>query len=231
MTSKKIVALLFVISWSTGCSPLPFQETSHDHLSAASPRDLVQRFAASQALRFQLLNSIVFEYNWQAFSGIGYLNVDRDSGRFKVACLNTLGVKLFELSGDGDQVTDLYTIPAFSRFGSVTAAVGADIRRMYLNIVPSANAEIWWRSDSAVRLREPSPEGTIEYVFAGPDGDVVEKNCYKENGLAWRASYYEYREEGGKRFPRGIVFQNFDYHYRLIVRQRELIRENDQTGN
>jgi hypothetical protein len=231
MTKTGIAACTVILLAALGCRPVPFREPVSTPFSGGAAQDLIGHYRQRLPLHFRLLNSIVFEYNWQAFSGIGYLEVDRRGGVFKVVCLNPMGVKLFELAGDQNQVTDLYTIAALNRFGNVTGAVGVDIRRMYLNATPSAEAKISWRSSHSVRLREESPEGTLEYVFAGPEGDLAEKNCYKENGLAWRASYHEYREENGKRFPGGILFLNYDQHYRLIVRQREFVRENNQTGN
>jgi hypothetical protein len=135
--------------------------------------------------------------------------------------MNPLGVKLFELSGDRNIVTNHYTIAAFSRYDELTTAVGADIKRIYFDLIPSADARIWRRRYS-VSFRQPSGGGTLEYVFAGAAGDLIEKNYYAEDGIAWRASYYEYREQNGKRWPRGIIFINYHYGYRLTIRQKEL---------
>lgn len=227
---KNTVLLFITLLCAGGCTPAPFQETARGPLPAERPQLLIERQQTRTAGRFQLLNSIVFEYNWHAFSGLGYLDIDRSTGLFKVVCLTPMGVKLFELSGDRTTVTNRYTIPAFSRYGDITTVVGNDIRRIYFDVVPSADAQIR-TCRHGVRFRQSSPEGTVEYVFSGPEGDLVEKNCYRENGLAWRASYYEYREENGKRLPAGILFLNYEHGYRLTVRQKELLRENDQAGN
>jgi hypothetical protein len=213
-------SFLIVFLLIASCSTVPFRETAYAPVGAENPQSLVQRFQASLPDKFQLLNTVVFEYNWRKFAAVGYLDIDRQAGAFKVACLNPMGVKLFELSGDRNSITDLYTIAAFSRYGDITTVVGNDIRRIYFDLVPSAHARIWKRTYS-MSFRQPSGAGTLEYIFSGPQADLVEKNYYDNDGLSWRVSYYEYRDQNGKRFPQGIVLLNYHYHYRLTVRHRE----------
>lgn len=219
MKARSILILLLFLS--AGCSTVPFRGPERVPLAAGDARSLVERFQRGIADSFQLLNTVVFEYNWRTFSGLGYLDIDRSAGVFKVVCLNPMGVKLFELSGDRHSVTNHYTIAAFARYGDVTSTVGNDIRRIYFDLVPAAGASIW-KQKYRIRFRQPSGSGTLEFVFSGADGDLVEKNYYGDGGIHWRASYYEYREQNGKRFPQGIVFLNYQYGYRLTVRQKEL---------
>jgi hypothetical protein len=216
---KKILCLI-LLPLIAACSAVPFQETARVPLGPEGPRSLVERFQTGLPGSFQLLTSVVFEYNWRKFAAVGYLDINRRDGLFKVACLNPMGVKLFELSGDEKSVTNLYTIAAFNRYGDITTVVGNDIRRIYFDLVPSAEARIWKRKYS-VSFRQPSGPGTMEYIFSGPQADLVEKNYYDDSGIAWRVSYYEYRDQNGKRFPQGIVLLNYQYHYRLTVRHKE----------
>ena len=222
---KKLALLCMGAVLAAGCVAVPFQEPELLPVGSDQPKTLVERFQAAQPESFQLLNSIVFEYNWRTFSGIGYLDVDRQSGVFQVVCLNPMGVKLFELSGDQRSVTNRYTIEAFSRYGDVTTAVGTDIRRIYFDLVPAPDARAGKRTYT-VSFRQPFGDGILEYIFAGKTGDLIEKNYYAENGLAWRASYYEYRDQNGKRWPQGILYLNYQYGYRLTIRQKELRLEN-----
>jgi hypothetical protein len=218
---KKIVPLFILMLIAAACHPVPFQKPVLVPLSSGQPQNIVERFQASLPDSFQLLNTVVFEYNWRTFSGIGYIDINRQDKLFKVVCLNPMGVKLFELSGDQNTITNHYTIAAFTRYGDMTTAVGNDIRRIYFDLVPSAEARIWKRKYS-VSFRQSSGSGTMEYIFAGAAGDLVEKNYYDDSGLSWRVSYYEYREQNGKRFPQGIIFVQYQYGYRLTVRQKEL---------
>jgi hypothetical protein len=218
---KRHSLVIIIGALLAGCSTVPFERPACVPLSSGQQGTIVERFQTALPESFQLLNSIVFEYNWRAFSGIGYLDIDRNNRVFKVVCLNPMGVKLFELSGDRNSVTNHYTIAAFSRYGDVTTAVGNDIRRIYFDLIPSPDARVWKRRYS-VSFRQAHEEGTLEYVFAGTAGDLVEKNYYDDNGLAWQVLYREYREQAGKRYPQGIVFLHYNHGYRLTIRQKEL---------
>ncbi len=223
---KRFVLLFILQMFIAGCSTVPFQETRLVSLDSEDPRSMVERFQKSIPASFQLLTSVVFEYNSRKFYGIGTLQVNRPDGVFRVAGMNPMGVKLFELSGDQHGVTSQYTIADFSRYGDIAAAVGNDIRRIYFDLVPGPEARIWKRRYKLI-FRQPSGPGFLEYVFAGTGGDLIEKNYYEESGIVWKSAYYEYQEQDGKRWPRGIVLIHYQYGYRLTVRQKEILVEHN----
>jgi hypothetical protein len=214
--SAGLVLLLFL----AGCGTAPFRETVRAPLGPLDARSLVERFQSRIPDNFELLNTVVFEYNGRKFTAIGTVQINRADGVFKVAGMNPMGIKLFELSGDRRGVTIHYSIADFSRYGDISSAVGNDIRWMYFDLVPGPEAWNWKRSDTLI-FHQPSGPGFLEYVFAGRDGDLIEKRYYEEDGIVWKASYYEYRDQDGKRWPQGIVFIHYPYRYRLIVRQKE----------
>jgi hypothetical protein len=214
-----LVLLLYVLV--AGCSTVPFQKTTLVALENTDARTIVERFKARMPDSFQLLTSVVFEYNSRKFAGIGTVQINSSDGVFRVAGMNPLGVKLFELSGDQHSVTSHYSIANLSRYGDIAAAVGHDIRRIYFDLVPGPEASIGKRKYKLI-FRQSSGPGSLEYIFAGAGGDLIEKNYYDDSGLAWRISYYEYRDQDGKRWPQGIVLLNYQYGYRLTIRQKEL---------
>jgi hypothetical protein len=213
--------LVFILVFIIGCSTVPFQETAPVTLDLGDPWSVVERFQTRTPDSFQLLTTVVFEYNSRTFSGIGAVNINRADRVFKVAAVNPMGVKLFELSGDQNSVTTHYAIADFSRFGDFATAIGGDIRRIYLDLLPRPEAKCWKRKYRLI-FRQSSGPGFLEYVFAGQGGDLIEKNYYEDDGIVWNASYYEYRDQDGKRWPQGIVFNHYRHGYRLVVRQKEL---------
>ena len=217
---KRFVLLCILQVFIAGCSTVPFQETRLVPLDSEDPRNMVEHFRSNVPDSFELLNTVVFEYNGRKFTAIGTIQINRADRVFKVAGMNPMGIKLFELSGDQNSVTTRYSIANFTRYGDIAAAVGNDIRRMYFDLVPGPEARSWKRKYTQI-FRQPSGSGFLEYVFAGRDGDLIEKRYYEENGIVWKASYYEYRDQDGKRWPQGIVFIHYPYGYRLIVRQKE----------
>jgi hypothetical protein len=219
-----LIAILHVLV--AACVRVPFQETKLVSLDSEDPHSMVERFQKGIPASFQLLTSVVFEYNSRKFAGIGTVQINSSDGVFRVAGMNPMGVKLFELSGDRHRVTSHYSIADFSRYGDIATAVGNDIRRIYFDLVPGPEASIGKRKYKLI-FRQASSPGSLEYIFAGAGGDLIEKNYYEDNGLVWRISYYEYRDQDGKRWPQGIVFLNYQYGYRLTIRQKELHFEHD----
>ncbi len=218
---KRLIAFFLGIVLVSGCARIPFQETPLVPLESAVPSRVVENFKAGLPSNFQVLNSVVFEYNWRKFLGLGSVDIDRRNSRFRVVCQNPMGVKLFELSGDRDAIVTDYALDALMQYGDLPTAVGKDIRRIYFDVVPSASAQVS-REKYTISFRQPADAGYMEYVFAGKDRDLVEKSYYENDDLVWRVSYYEYHEQDGKRYPQGIVLVNYQYGYQLTVRQKEL---------
>ena len=217
----RLVTLLLGVALVSGCAHVPFQETQRVSFESVDPKSMVAQFKANSPENFQLLNSVVFEYSWQTFMGIGYVDINRHNSEFKIVCLNPLGVQLFELTGDRNTIVPHSVMPALMKYGDLPTAVGTDIRRIYFDLVPSDNARIVKGSYSII-FRQTYGSGVMEYKFAGKGRELVEKVYYEEDDIVWRISYYEYREQNGKHYPQGIIMINYKYGYQLTVRQKEL---------
>jgi hypothetical protein len=166
------MALLLLLA---GCSSVPFQPTVLVPLEAGDPWTVVRRFQERTPQRYQLLNTVVFEYNFRKFSGIGTVQVDSVSGVFHAAGMNPMGVKLFELSGDGRSVTSHHAMEALTQYGDIAAAVGNDIRRIYFDLVPGREALVRKRTNKLV-FRQRAGSGFLEFLFGGAAGELIEKN-------------------------------------------------------
>jgi hypothetical protein len=220
MKAKGIAALVLGSAVACGCAGVPFRATPPVPMETADPRKVLERFQDGVPESFQLVNSVVFEYGGRTYTGIGSLEIDTKSRTFKVACLNPIGVKLFEVSGEDRRITSRFVIDALAKYGDIAAAIGHDIERIYLDLVPSREARSRKRKYH-VAFRQDDGPGYLEYEFAGPYGDLVEKRYYEDFTIVWQVSYYEYAERNGKRTPLGIVYVNYRHGYRLIVRQKE----------
>ncbi len=215
-------ALLLAVLLLAGCAAAPFRETPPVCMAAVDPQQLLARSRQELPEHFQLLHSVVFDYRWRAFTAIGMVDVDRPARRFRLVCMNPMGVKLFELSGDAQATTAHFVMPALlEQGGDFAGTVGADIRRIYFDPLPAGETEVV-RRRQAIIFRQPADGGTLEYVFAGAAGDLVEKRWLDADATpVWTVSYYEHRTVEGKRFPQGIVMVNHRHGYRLTVRPKE----------
>ncbi|ABK98543.1 DUF3261 domain-containing protein [Pelobacter propionicus] len=218
----RLICLLLALLLMAGCgAQVPFREVPALPLGAAEPARVLDDFKARLPERFQLLNSVVLEYAGLSFMAIGYLDMDRSDNSFQVSCLNPLGVRLFELSGDHGAITARSVLPPLMGYGDLPTAVGTDIGRIFLDLLPAPHAQVW-RTGNSISFWQPAGAGRMQYLFAGPDRDLLEKNYYEDSQIQWGVSYYEYVELAGKRYPRGIVLTNYQRNYRLIVRHKEL---------
>ncbi len=218
---KRIVAVCMVIALAAGCSSIPFKETAPAAFDTTDPRAVVERFKAGMPDDFKVLSSIVFEYYWISVAGIGYVDINTQDELYKVACLNHMGVKLFEFEGNRNGLISQYAIGPLASAGNIAEAVGTDIRRVYFDLLPTPDARIIRRKNKLV-FRQRSGWGALEYAFGGADGNLLKKTYIEDNRAVWRVSYYDYQQKDGKLYPMGIVFSNYRYGYRLIVRQKEI---------
>jgi hypothetical protein len=215
------LGLIFMLLLITGCTSIPFHETPLVSLDTADTSAIVERFKADSPEEFQLLNTIVFEYQWRKFSGLGLVAVNMKDRTFSIACINQLGVNLFELTGNKDGVTTVFVMPEFTKQGDFGAAVGEDIKRIYFDLLPSSDAKIE-REKYRIVFRQSTGLGRMEYIFAGPEGNLIEKNYYEDGATIWTVSYYEYTRNKGKLYPTGTILKNNKYGYRLIVKLKEI---------
>jgi len=178
-------------------------------------------FDAATPSRYRQVNSVVFSFLWKKMTALGMLEVDRDADSFKLACMTPVGVKLFDFEGKGDRTTCLFAIDQMGERPEVTASVGDDIRAVYLDVVPDASEDSRRRSKSLTFSSE-CDDTRVEYRFTGQPPVLIEKRLYEKGDLIRRVRYYEYTEKEGLLHPRGIVLDNKRYHYRLIIRVKEM---------
>lgn len=205
-----------------GCSSVPFRETRLVSLAGVDPDWLREQFALAVPVTFRIVNTVTFEFKGHAFAAIGYTDIDAFKQTFTVVGLHPAGgIKLFEISGNSEDVDCRFAVEELSSRGEFARAVADDTRRMYFDRVPSPDAEIF-EERLRIVFRQNAAEGEIEYVFAGRDGVLIEKRYYQDGHKIWSVSYYEYRRERGKLYPEGIIFEHHDYGYRLVIRLREI---------
>ena len=210
-----------VVLYSAGCSSIPFQGVSYVSVDLVHPAAVRERFSLLLPRKFQLVNTIVFQYNRHYTSAIGYTAIDTHQKIFTVVCLNPMGVKLFELSGDANDVECRFALEGFTRQGDFAQAVADDIRRIYFDRIPGPEAEVCKQKHKII-FRQSAGSGIMEYVFAGKDNVLIEKRYYEGDRRVWSVFYYEYRLEDGKLYPVGIVLRHHQYGYQLVVRLKEI---------
>ncbi len=214
-------AVFLAILYCGGCAGIPFKEVSYAPVGKIEPAKAREQFRSDLPSRFQLISTIVFKYGWRNFSAIGYTAVDSENKTFTVVGLTPVGIKLFELSGDNGNVECRFALEEFTRKGNFAGMVAEDIRRIYFDRVPDADAVAHKEKDRII-FRKPVAEGTLEYIFAGENNSLIEKRCLVDDQKIWAVFYYEYIRKDGKLHPAGIIFKNYRYGYQLTTKLKEI---------
>jgi hypothetical protein len=221
MYRLKTVILLAILLSGIGCSSIPFKKIDYVSLDNLDPQILRQDFGNILAQRMQVVNSIVFQYKFQRFSALGYTELNLADSTFAVSCMNPVGIKLFELTGNQDTISPGFVLKELLQRGDLPRAVGEDIRRIYFKMIPSPEAKIK-KEKCKIIFNQAYGQGIMKYVFAGNRHLLTEKHYYEKNRNLWSVFYYEYSLNKGKLYPSGLILKNHRFGYNLVIRLKEV---------
>ena len=203
-----------------GCRTVPFEPVKRVPLADQSAESIRRGFSRQVPAIVEEENTVTFEFAWRKVAALGVLRIDRTRGRFAVVGLTHAGVKLFEITGDGDAIQTHFLLPELARRGDLGRAIGSDIRSIYLDLVPAPSAEVDRTRDS-ICFHESWDNGEgADYVLAGAPAVLVEKRCFSGGHKVATVRYYDYVESGGKLSPTGVILDNHKASYRLIIRRK-----------
>jgi len=204
----------------TGCAPAPFALSPLPTLSNPDPLTLRDTFAASIPPHFISDDSVIIYAPFHRLAVLGVLRVDRAAGTFELAGLNQIGVQIFELGGDRNGNIVRFAIPPLDQQREVLLSIAADVRRIYFDLLPADGAKVDVRP-TFVRFRQPANSGTLIYEFGGQPTVLLEKRFAGWLGTIWRVRYFDYAISNGSLYPRGVVMDNAQYHYRIVIKNRQ----------
>jgi len=204
-----------------GCSSIPFKPTELVSVQNITPEKIRDDFAASLPKKFELLNSVVFQYGMSSFVALGYTSVDMEKKVFVVTGLNPAGIKLFDLSGNDTGVEAKFVLPEFSSKGDFAKVVAEAVKKIYFDRIPSSSAKIIKRKNQTI-FQESIPDGMVEYAFAGADNLLTEKRYYRNGHRFSSIFYYEYLRDNSKLYPQGVIFKHHQYYYQLRLRLKQI---------
>ena len=220
---KKIVSLLLLcVCFVCGCSLVLFEKTQYVLLGNKAPADVLREHVAAMPTSFKIVNTTVFQFRTRKFLSLGYLSVDMNEKAFELAGMNSMGIKLVEIAAKNKVVTVNNVMEEISKRGDVTKVLVEDIYRIYFDQIPEADAQIRVK-DKEIVFSQHNGSGKLEYIFAGRGNHLVEKVFYEKKKKIWSVQYYEYMNQDNKVYPKGIIYKNHLYKYKLTINTKEII--------
>ncbi len=218
--SLRILPVIAILLFASGCATIPFQKPDYVPMEREDPAAIVENFTEKLPKKYRLINSIVFEKGYtHRFAAIGITKIDLNTEELAVAAISPLGLKLFEVTADRDGVTKSFAVDQISEMGDFAEAIAKDIKRIYFNLAPHPDAKMTKKKYKVI-FESPYKDGTIQHIFAGSEGYLVQKKFYEKGRLSWSVSYYEYVIVDGKLYQGGIIMDNRKHGYRLIIRRK-----------
>ena len=222
MKIKRImVGLLMVVGgFLGGCAAEPFERPPLPELVHPNPSALRAEFAGQLKERFISDDTVIIQAPFRDDMAIlGVLQADRRAGTFELLGMNHMTVTLFHLCGEDGDKAIRYAMPPLMEQKETLLGIAGDTRRMYLDLVPAADAAVTIQP-TYVRFSQETAEGTLVYEFGGVPTVLLEKRLEGFWGTIWRARYYDYAESPASH-PRGVVMDNNRFGYRIIVKNRD----------
>ncbi len=211
-----------VMLFLAGCATVPFEVEPKADFRGLEPTAVVEDFDAVVGQKFELLESVVFKFFGKEITGLGALAINPANTSYSLTCMTPTGITVFGVRGTGDEVEALFVPPPMEKHREHFAeAIGQDLRRIYLDWTPPAEADVKPRKHRMI-FTEKRDEETVEYTFSGPRKLLTEKRFSKGWKTRCTVRYFEYEEFDGRLYPTGIILHNRQFHYRMILRVKEV---------
>jgi hypothetical protein len=213
---------VILLALVAGCAKLPFPLEATPALANPDPAAMCDQFARALPERFVSDDTIVIQAPFHEDMAIlDVLRVDRSAGTLRMVALNQLGVTLFDVRADRSSVTVGNVLPPLANLKNILDSVAQDFANIYLDATPSNSAKTVVGS-TTVQFSERGPDGTLIYEFGGDPTVLFRKQLDGWFWTKWSVRYFKYSSEFGGLYPRGIVVDNGRFHYRIIVKNRDV---------
>ncbi len=219
----RIIWPFFVILLSS-CAEIPFEKVTFKSVAHLDPNRVCKDFEKLIPSSFEVMESTVYIYKGLEISVISYTRVNEKENSVELIGLNPLGLKLVQVQASGSQTKYSFNITQIvNRVDEQILAdsIVEDIRRIYFNRVPPANAYMY-KEESKIFVEQKKGDGKIEWVFGGPENRLYQKHYFIGEREVWSVRYFEYEVNGGCLYPCKIFFENYDHNYKLVLRLKEI---------
>ncbi|MEA3445774.1 MAG: DUF3261 domain-containing protein [Bacteroidota bacterium] len=220
---KRFMFVVLILACAVcGCSFVPFEKPEYCLSEGIDPQRVLARHKELSPEKFEMINTVIFQYRTRKFLSLGYLSVDVNEKAFGLVAMNPVGIKLVEISVRNKEVIVNNIIDEISKRGDIAKVLVDDIGRIYLDEAPLIDGGIR-KTKNRIIVSKRNNDSVTEYTFTGKENHLVEKIHYEGKKKCWSVRYYEYLMKNEKLYPKGIVFKNHLHKYKLIINVKEVL--------
>jgi hypothetical protein len=210
-----IVLLLLLLLTGSGCSSVPFRETRLVPTRPLTTLELIRGSWISAPVKLLVRQSVLFEFQGSRVPMAGVMRLDLPGKTARVAGLNDMGLKLFDLTVEREGFQAHFLAPELRQYPRFAEVVAESVRRIFLSPLPQGGEERRTTAET-YRLTAGRGDGRVDYLFGGSGPELLEKSV-SAAGERWRVHFYEYGLRAGMVFPGGAVLEDDTAGYRLTL--------------
>lgn len=213
---KRFVILALCALFSLcGCAGVPFPATELVPVTPRNAKELVAGLWSSGSGTVMVSHSALFEMGGMKVPVSALMRLDRDRGEARLVGMNEMGVKLYDVEVTRKESRAHFLVPDLERYPGFAEAVGASVRRIFLEPFPTGEDTLEIAPRQYLFTRS-LPEGSLRFALGGTEAQLIEKSYRGKDG-AWQVGYYRYGRGEAGLFPGGIVLRDDRAGYRLTL--------------
>jgi len=164
---------------------------------------------------YTMTHQAVFELGGKKIPLTGVMKLNAFDRSARLAAMNAVGVKAFDISVRGEDAEAHYLMPQLAGTKGFADAVGKSLAAIFLKPDPSLKDDLTI-TDFRYEIAGNRPEGRTVFSFGGEPPVLIEKKVKgpKEKLVV---KYFEYKSIAGEWIPRGIIFDDCLAGFRLTL--------------
>ncbi len=212
-----LVLLLCVALTACGRPTLPPHSTTI--VDGLTRQQLLARHWLSGTNRYLCRQSGVLKLRWREIPLQGVLRIDSTVHEARLVAMDSMGVKLFDLSVTDQDMTLNYLLPLLEEHPQLPKVVADSVRRIFLTPQPQPEDQLQSRcSGQPYQLVGDAASGAV-FTFGGTP-ICLQTIRVDTDDEDWRVNYFDYAASGALWTPTMIVLD--DKNYRLTLWMEEV---------
>lgn len=195
--------ILLCVVLCSGCAKHPFERHPPQVMPELSSAQLLENWWLASGHRYLCRHSGLLEVFTRKVALEGVVKLDTSASTARLIAMDTMGVKLFDLSVDATDHHLNYVLPLLEEHPQLPELVAKSIRAIFLQPNPSPHDRLLHQERGAQLI---SSEGQ-RFELIGMPVRLHRKQIHSAEGN-WQVEYNQYQQQGGIWAPTGVVLND-----------------------